>query len=228
MSKKELRRIDLQTIQNPDFLKDLNYKELDLLSEDIRNYILDVTSTNGGHVSSNLGTVEATISMCRNFDFLKDKIIFDVGHQCYTYKILTGRPLTNFRKKGGISGFQKMDESPYDHFEAGHSSTSISVAHGMAIARDLNKENYEIIEDQYGYLICGTIKFSQPVTALESGDGYCCTMVAEISAVNMKNGKVVYTNKFEQYAEGSNWNNVTQTCKDKISKTIADSLVFGL
>ena len=92
----------------------------------------------------------------------------------------------------------------------------------------LYKENYEIIEDQYGYLICGTIKFSQPVTALESGDGYCCTMVAEISAVNMKNGKVVYTNKFEQYAEGSNWNNVTQTCKDKLSKTIADSLVFGL
>ena len=92
----------------------------------------------------------------------------------------------------------------------------------------LYKENYEIIEDQYGYLICGTIKFSQPVTALESGDGYCCTMVAEISAVNMKNGKVVYTNNYEQYAEGSNWNNVTQTCKDKISKTIADSLIFGL
>ena len=92
----------------------------------------------------------------------------------------------------------------------------------------LYKENYEIIEAQYGYLICGTIKFSQPVTALESGDGYCCTMVADISAVNMKNGNVVYTNKFEQYAEGSNWNNVTQTCKDKLSKTIADSLIFGL
>ncbi len=92
----------------------------------------------------------------------------------------------------------------------------------------LYKENYEIIEDQYGYLICGTIKFSQAVTALESGNGYCCTMVADISAVNMKNGKVVYTNSYEQYAEGTNWNNVTQTCKDKLSTTIADSLIFGL
>ena len=92
----------------------------------------------------------------------------------------------------------------------------------------LYKENYEIIEDQYGYLICGTIKFSQPVTALENGTGYCCTMVADISAVNMKNGKVVYTCKFEQYAQGTNWNNVTQTCKDKLSTTIADSLIFGL
>ena len=145
MSNKELRRLDIKTIKNPDVLKELSYKELDLLSKDIRDYILDVTSTNGGHVSSNLGTVETIISLCRNFDFLKDKIIFDVGHQCYTYKILTGRPLDNFRRKGGISGFQKIDESPYDHYECGHSSTSISVAEGFAEARDLKKENYEII-----------------------------------------------------------------------------------
>ena len=98
MSKKKLRKIDLTSIKNPDFLKELNYKELDVLSEDIRNYILDVTSRNGGHVASNLGVVETTISMCKNFDFLNDKVIFDVGHQCYTYKILTGRPLTNFRR----------------------------------------------------------------------------------------------------------------------------------
>lgn len=145
MGKKQLRKIDIKSIKNPEFVKDLNYKELEVLSEDIRNYILDVTSKNGGHVSSNLGVVETTISMCRNFDFLNDKVIFDVGHQCYTYKILTGRPLENFRRKDGTSGFQKMSESPYDHFEAGHSSTSISVAHGMAVARDLKKEKYDII-----------------------------------------------------------------------------------
>lgn len=145
MAKKELRRIDLHTIENPNFLKDLSYQELDLLCDDIRNYIIDITSKNGGHLSSNLGTVEATVSLCKNFDFSKDKIIFDVGHQSYTYKILTGRTLETLRKKDGISGFQKMNESPYDHFEAGHSSTSISVATGMALARDLNKEKYEVV-----------------------------------------------------------------------------------
>ena len=92
----------------------------------------------------------------------------------------------------------------------------------------LYKENYEIIEDAYGYLICGTIKFSKPVAALENGNGYSCTMVADISAVNMKNGSVVYHQTFEQYAEGTNWNNVTQTCKTKISDKITDGLIFGL
>ena len=145
MAKKELRHIDIKDIQNPEFLKDLNYKELDLLSDDIRKYIIDITSKNGGHLSSNLGTVETTISLCRNFDFTKDKIVFDVGHQSYTYKILTGRKLDTLRKKDGISGFQKMSESPYDHFEAGHSSTSISVATGLAYARDLKKEKYDVI-----------------------------------------------------------------------------------
>ncbi len=145
MPKKELRHIDINSIQNPDFLKELSYQELDVLSEDIRKYIIDITSKNGGHLSSNLGVVETVISLCKNFDFTKDKIIFDVGHQSYTYKILTGRKLDTLRKKGGISGFQKMSESPYDHFEAGHSSTSISVAAGMATARDLKGEKYNVI-----------------------------------------------------------------------------------
>ena len=145
MAKKELRHVNIEEIENPEFLKTLSYAELDLLSEDIREYIIEKVSKNGGHLSSNLGTVEATISLCRNFDFTKDKIIFDVGHQSYTYKILTGRKLDTLRKKDGISGFQKMNESPYDHFEAGHSSTSISAASGLAFARDLKKEKYEVI-----------------------------------------------------------------------------------
>ncbi len=144
MSKK-VNHIDLTAIKNPDFVKKMSYKDLDILSEDIRNYILDITSKNGGHLSANLGTVEATIALCRAFDFSKDKIIFDVGHQCYTYKLLTGRQLDTLRKKDGISGFQKMSESPYDHFEAGHSSTSISAASGMAIARDLKGEHYDVV-----------------------------------------------------------------------------------
>ena len=143
--KKELRHVNISEIKDPTFLKELSYKELDLLSKDICDYIVDMTAINGGHLSSNLGVIDATIAMCRTFDFSQDKLIFDVGHQCYTYKILTGRSLERLRKSDGVSGFQKLSESPYDHFECGHSSTSISVAKGMAVARDLNKEKYDIV-----------------------------------------------------------------------------------
>ena len=144
-NKKELKKVNIAEIKDPTFLKDLSYAELDLLSKDICEYIVDKTAINGGHLSSNLGVIDATIALCRSFDFTKDKIIFDVGHQCYTYKILTGRSLERLRKKDGVSGFQKMSESPYDHFECGHSSTSISVAKGMAVTRDLNKEDYNVV-----------------------------------------------------------------------------------
>jgi len=143
--KKNPRHIEINNIENPDFLKDLSNKELEFLAEDIREYLIDITSQNGGHLSSNLGVVEATIALCKVFDFKKDKIVFDVGHQCYTYKILTGRNLRDLRKMGGTSGFQKIRESEYDHFEAGHSSTSISVINGFAISRDLRGEHYETV-----------------------------------------------------------------------------------
>ena len=145
MAKKEVRRFPITDIKTPDFVRDLSYEEIDALAGDIRDYIINVTSSQGGHLSSNLGVVETTIALCRSFDFSKDKIIFDVGHQCYTYKILTGRSLERLRKKDGISGFQKMEESPYDHFEAGHSSTALSAANGMAIARDLKGEKFNVI-----------------------------------------------------------------------------------
>ena len=143
--KKEVKHVDLLSIKDPKFLKDLSYKELDVLSSDIASFLVDITSKNGGHLSSNLGVVDATIALCRVFDFSKDKIIFDVGHQCYTYKLLTGRDLRTIRLANGISGFQKKEESPYDHYEAGHSSTSVSAALGMAVARDLKHENYQVI-----------------------------------------------------------------------------------
>ncbi len=143
--KKVIQRINLEEIKDPSFLNELKYFELDALSHDIADYIIDATSRYGGHLSSNLGVVDATIALCRVFDFKKDKIIFDVGHQCYTYKVLTGRSLERLRQKDGVCGFQRMAESPYDHFEAGHSSTSIAVAAGMALARDLKKETHSVI-----------------------------------------------------------------------------------
>lgn len=140
-----MEEINVKTINDPKFLKTLSYKELNLLCANIREEIINATSINGGHVASNLGVVELTVALHRTFDFSKDKLLLDVGHQCYTHKILTGRSLDKLRKKDGISGFQKRNESIYDCFEAGHSSTSISTALGMAVARDLNKENYDIV-----------------------------------------------------------------------------------
>ena len=117
---------------NIDRLKQLNNKELDSLSEEIREYIIDVVSKNGGHLASNLGMVELTIALHKVFNAPFDKIIYDVSHQIYAHKILTGRKdeFANLRKLNGISGFSKYSESEYDAFEAGHSSTAISAGLG--------------------------------------------------------------------------------------------------
>lgn len=140
-----VKHIDLDQTKDPKFLATLNYEELDVLCSDLRSKIVEVTSNLGGHLSSNLGAIELTVALHRVFDLSKDKIIFDVGHQCYAHKILTGRDLTKLRQQDGVSGFLKMSESPYDCYEAGHSSTSISAANGFAIARDLKKEKYEVV-----------------------------------------------------------------------------------
>ena len=148
MSKKDVnivKHIDLDSIKDPKFLAALNYDELNVLATDLRTRIIEVTSNLGGHLSSNLGAIELTIALHRVFDLSNDKVIFDVGHQCYAHKILTGRNLYKLRQEDGVAGFLKLDESPYDCYEAGHSSTSISAANGFAIARDLNKEDYSVV-----------------------------------------------------------------------------------
>lgn len=126
-------------------LKKMSNDELSELANSIRQYIIEKCSINGGHLASNLGIVELTIAIHKAFNLDNDKLLFDVGHQCYTHKILTGRSLDNLRKSNGVDGFIKRKESKYDHFEAGHSSTTISAAMGMALNRDLNNDNYEII-----------------------------------------------------------------------------------
>ncbi len=143
--KKKIEDIDINTIKDPEVIKCLNSKQLEKLASDIRQEIIDCTSKVGGHLSSNLGVVELTIALMRVFDFKKDKMIFDVGHQAYTWKILTGRSLKNLNFLNGISGFQKREESPYDVYEAGHAGTSLSAALAFATARDLKKEDYQVI-----------------------------------------------------------------------------------
>jgi len=137
----------LESITNPEFLKDMDYQELESLSKEIRTFLIENIAKTGGHLSSNLGVVELTIAILRNFDIPKDKLIFDVGHQSYTYKILTGRAkdFKTLRQYNGLSGFQKRKESKYDCYEAGHSSTSLSAALGFALARDRRDGNNHVI-----------------------------------------------------------------------------------
>ena len=139
--------MNIKDIKNPKFVKEMEIKELEDLSTDIREFLVDSVSKTGGHLSSNLGIVDLTIALHKVFDINKDKFIFDVSHQTYTHKILTGRSnqFDTLRQFNGLSGFQKMSESKYDSYEAGHSSTSLSVALGMALARDKNKDNYNVI-----------------------------------------------------------------------------------
>ena len=137
----------LDKIQGPNDVKELKEQELPVLADEIRQFIIDKVSDNGGHLASNLGVVELTIALHRCLNFPQDKLIWDVGHQSYTHKILTGRKngFDSLRKYHGMSGFPKRDESNCDAFDTGHSSTSLSAGLGMVCARELKKEKYKVV-----------------------------------------------------------------------------------
>ncbi len=137
----------LTRINSPQDIKSLSLKELERLAQEIREYIIRVVSTTGGHLAPSLGVVELTLALHFVFDSPRDKIIWDVGHQCYVHKIITGRrrEFLTLRQEGGISGFPKPSESEHDIFGTGHASTSISAALGIATARDLKGEDFKVI-----------------------------------------------------------------------------------
>ena len=137
----------LNRIEKPEDVKALTVRELEQLASELRHFIIDTVSQNGGHLAPNLGTVELTLALYSVFSFPKDKLVWDVGHQAYTHKILTGRrdAFKTLRKKGGITGFPNRSESVYDAFGVGHASTSISAALGMALARDAKGEKNQVI-----------------------------------------------------------------------------------
>ena len=136
----------LEKINGPKDIKALSWEEMDVLGQEIRQFLIEKISATGGHLASNLGVVELTMAIYRTFDLPEDKVIWDVGHQAYTHKILSGRKdFDDLRQFGGISGFPKRAESPCDSFNTGHSSTSISAGLGMAIGRDLRGEDYHVI-----------------------------------------------------------------------------------
>ncbi|STY34817.1 1-deoxy-D-xylulose-5-phosphate synthase [Listeria fleischmannii] len=139
--------MDLLKIKDPAFLKDMTIPEMEELAAEIRKFLIESTSVTGGHIGPNLGVVELTIALHHAFTSPSDKFIWDVGHQSYVHKILTGRAdkFDTLRQQGGLDGFPKRKESPHDVFETGHSSTSLSAAAGMAIARDIKNEHFHVV-----------------------------------------------------------------------------------
>ncbi len=139
--------VDLNTISSPSFLKNLNKKQLRDLAVDIRKFLVEKCSVTGGHIGPNLGVVELTIALHRVFNSPQDKFLFDVGHQAYVHKILTGRAdqFDTLRQYKGLCGFPKRNESEHDVWETGHSSTSLSAAMGMAAARDVQGKHNHVV-----------------------------------------------------------------------------------
>ena len=137
----------LEKIQKENDIKELKPEELKPLADEIRQFLIEHVSETGGHLASNLGVVELTIALHLALDLPKDKLIWDVGHQAYTHKLLTGRRdgFETLRQYGGMSGFPKRKESSCDAFNTGHSSTSISAGLGYAAARDIKGEKYNVV-----------------------------------------------------------------------------------
>lgn len=208
-------------IKNPKFLKDLKIDELNDLCSDIRTFLLNTVSKTGGHLSSNLGVVELTVALHYCFDAPKDRILFDVGHQCYTHKILTGRAsqMQSMRSFGGISGFQKRIESEYDCYEAGHSSTSLPIALGMTTARDLNNDDYNVIP----VIGDGSLANGLSLEALNQIGFQKRKMIIVFNDNNMSISKNVgaLSNTLNSLRKSVGYNNVKTTVK-KVLKHVED------
>ncbi len=239
--------MEIKKIENSRFLKQLNIDELNQLSQDIRDFLIENISKTGGHFSSNLGIVELTVALHYVFDSPKDKFLFDVGHQAYVHKILTGRaPMFNKLKKyGGMCGFQNRHESIHDPWEAGHSSTTISGATGLAIARDLKKENFEVIS------IIGdaALMSGESLEALNFLGGIDTKVIVILNDNNMSISRNVgglsnflsdvrmsykynqaksnYTEILSQSAFGQKIFDVTKRVKDKVKRKILQNTPFS-
>ena len=137
----------LPTINGSEDVQKLDKESTQILCEELRDCIISTVSKNGGHLASNLGVVELTVALHQSFSSPKDSILFDVGHQCYTHKLLTGRydKFSTIRLENGLSGYQRPDESLHDPMITGHSSSSISAAYGIAKAKTLNKEDGYVV-----------------------------------------------------------------------------------
>lgn len=239
--------MNLEKIKDPSFLKQLNIEELEELADEIRDFIIRNVSVTGGHFSSNLGIVELTIALHYIFDSPLDKIIFDVGHQSYVHKILTGRAadFSSLRQYNGLSGFQKRKESPHDVWEAGHSSTAISGGIGMAVARDLNHQKGEIIcvvgdaaimsgESFEALNYLGSIP-SKVIIILNDNDmsisknvGGLSNFLADVRiSTQYKNAKNNYVSFLNKSQFGKKVYRFTKKIKDQIKENVLNDNIFG-
>ena len=218
--------MDLTTIENPGFLKDMSVEEMEDLAADIRSFLIHSLARTGGHIASNLGVVELTIALHYVFDMPADRIFFDVGHQCYTHKILTGRAkdFETLRQYGGISGFQKRRESEYDVWEAGHSSTSLSAALGMAIARDLNHEDYHIVP----VIGDGALSSGMALEALNTIGSERRKLIIIFNDNNMSISKNVgaLTRGFSRLRSAKSYNSLKLNMKDALNRSGVGKVVY--
>ena len=218
--------MDLTAISNPEFLKGKSVSELTLLAYDIRQFLISSIAKTGGHLASNLGVVELTIAMHYVFDSPKDKLFFDVGHQCYTHKILTGRAgqFDTLRQYGGIAGFEKRKESEHDVWEAGHSSTALSAALGMAVARDLRNEDYYIVP----VIGDGAMGSGESLEALNQIGSERRKMVIIFNDNNMSISSNVgaLTRGFARLRSATSYNNLKTSMKQSLNRSDFGRVVY--
>ena len=211
--------MDLTEIRNPGFLKEMSVSDLSLLAFDIRQFLIRSISKTGGHLASNLGVVELTIAMHVVFDSPEDKLFFDVGHQSYIHKILTGRAaeFTSLRQFHGLSGFEKRRESEHDVWEAGHSSTALSAALGMAVARDLKGEHYNIVP----LIGDGAMGSGESLEALNQIGSEQRNMVIIFNDNNMSISTNVgaLTRGFARLRSAAAYNNLKMTMKESLIRS---------
>ncbi len=237
----------LDSWENPEPLKNMDRKQLEELAEEIRAFLIANVAKTGGHLSSNLGVVELTIALHTVFDYKTDKIFFDVGHQSYTHKILTGRAaqFDSLRQYQGLSGFQKRSESEADVWEAGHSSTALSAALGMAAARDLNGEHYHIVPVIGDASIVGgeslealnnlggnktrvIIVLNDNQMSISKTMGGISQLLGEIRISEAYNSaKHEYRDILKRTAIGRKIYSVTSRTKNRIRDSVIDSKIFG-
>ncbi len=219
--------MDITKIEDPKFLKSLNTAEMNALAEDIRRFLITNVSKTGGHLSSNLGVVELTMALHYVFDSPKDKIFFDVGHQSYIHKILTGRAprFHTLRQWDGISGFQKRSESVHDVWEAGHSSTSLSAALGMAVTRDLNNESYHVVP----VIGDGALASGMSLEALNQIGGLKKNMIIVFNDNNMSISQNVgaISNGLGKLRSSKPYNLIKHDTKELLSSTHVGKSVLG-
>ncbi len=208
----------LERINEPQDIKKLSYDEMQILAGEIREFLIETISRTGGHLASNLGVVELTIAMYRVFDFPRDKVIWDVGHQAYTHKILSGRKegFGALRQFGGMSGFPKRKESPFDVFDTGHSSTSISAGLGMVQARDILEEDYRVIS----VIGDGALTGGMAYEALNNAGGQKTNFIIILNDNNMSIAPNVggMSTYLSELRAGEGYNQLKQNVSDSLKR----------